>query len=83
MTRSEVYNALLEAITSETSIPPAEIEGDQTFFELGLDSVTSIFVMEHLENQLHLHLNPIDFWDYPTVALYAGRLYELCTNGSQ
>lgn len=82
MTRNDILAVVRTAISEETKIPIGEIGEGNTFFELGLDSVTSIFVMERIENQLHIALNPIDFWDYPTVGQYAGRVQDICTNGS-
>jgi acyl carrier protein len=67
MTYDEVKQCVVQAIADEMGLPPADIREDDSFFNLGMDSVSCIFVMERIENKLALELNPIYFWDYPNV----------------
>jgi acyl carrier protein len=70
-TREEVIDMLKKLISDETRIAMDDIKETDTFFSLGLDSISCIFLMDKLEKKLHLELNPIHFWDYPTIRSYA------------
>jgi len=71
MNRESIVEIVKEAISNEMGISLSEINENDSFFNLGMDSVSCIFVMERLENTLQLELNPIHFWDYPSIDTYA------------
>ena len=73
-TREDVIKLLKEMISDETRISLDDMKDTDSFFSLGLDSVSCIFLMDRLEKKLHLELNPIHFWDYPSIDTYAGFL---------
>lgn len=70
-TREEIVAIMKRLISAETGISIDEIKETDTFFNLGLDSVSCIFLMDKLEKELHQELNPIHFWDYPSIDTYA------------
>jgi acyl carrier protein len=70
-TREDVIKLLKEMISDETRISLDDIKDTDTFFSLGLDSISCIFLMDKLEKKLHIELNPIHFWDYPAIRSYA------------
>lgn len=77
MTQQESTIAIIKKLISEeTGITINEIKDTDSFFNLGLDSVSCIFLMDKLEKHLHLELNPIHFWDYPTIDTYSGFIVE-------
>ena len=63
-------------IAEETGIGINEIGDTDTFFNLGLDSVSCIFLMDKVEKKLGVELNPIFFWDYPSIDTYADFLLQ-------
>lgn len=67
----EITTLLMKIISSETKIPIDEISPAHSFFELGLDSISAVLMMEELEKELGVTLNPMYFWDYPTIEKYA------------
>lgn len=71
MKRPELITLLKSIIADETGIAIAEIADTDTFFNLGLDSVSCIFLMDKLEKKIRVELNPIHFWDYPSIDTYA------------
>ena len=71
MTRVELIQLMKEIISAETGIAVSEIQDTDSFFNLGLDSVSCIFLMDKLEKELHIELNPIHFWDYPSIDTYS------------
>ena len=66
MTKEQVINILKEEISRESGLPITEIADHADFFSLGLDSISSVYVLDRLEKKIRLELNPIYFWDYPT-----------------
>jgi polyketide synthase PksM len=74
--KDEVVIDLKEIIAEETGIQIKDIQDSDSFFNLGLDSVRCIFVMEKLEVKYGITLNPISFWDYPSVDNYADFLVQ-------
>ncbi len=64
-------------IAEETRITPGEINVDDTFHALGLDSISSVFIMEEVEKEYNVTLSPLCFWDYPTIRLLAGYVQSL------
>jgi acyl carrier protein len=77
--RNEVMNFIKQCISREKGIPLSEIQESDTFFSLGLDSISSIFLMEKLERFLKHELNPIHFWDYPSLGEYVDFLVREIT----
>ncbi len=71
MTQEAVIGLLKDLISKETGISAVEIKNTDSFYSLGLDSVSCIFLMDKLEKQLNIELNPIYFWDYPQLNTYA------------
>jgi acyl carrier protein len=76
-TRSEILGILKGHIARETGLPLAEISDDATFYSLGLDSISSVFILDRLEKQLKIEMNPVFFWDFPTVGLLADHITTL------
>ena len=79
--RTEILNVLKEEIAKETGLPLSEIVDEATFYSLGLDSISSVFILDRLEKRLKIEMNPIFFWDYPTVGLLAEHLVSLSDHG--
>jgi acyl carrier protein len=67
MTTSEIIDILRSEIARETGLPPEEISNDVEFFELGLDSISCIYVLDRFEKKISIELNPLHFFDYPTI----------------
>ena len=67
LTQADLIKLFKEEIAQELSITVDEISVHETFLSIGLDSITAIFLLERLEKKLQIELNPIWFWDYPTI----------------
>jgi len=80
-TKPEIVNALKEEIARETGLSVAAIDDNATFYSLGLDSISSVFVLDELEKKLAIQMNPMFFWDYPTVGLLAEHITSLQNHG--
>jgi polyketide synthase PksN len=75
--RTEILNALKDEISRETGVPISEIDDDASFSSLGLDSISSVFILDELEKKLKIEMNPMFFWDFPTVGLLADHIISL------
>jgi acyl carrier protein len=81
MTKAEIIRILKEQIGRETGLGLLEIDEAATFYSLGLDSISCVYVLDKLEKRLQIELTPIMFWDYPTVELLAEHLLTLREDG--
>lgn len=77
MTKQEILNTLKEEIAREAGVPVAGIDEEASFYSLGLDSISAIFVLDEVEKRLNIEMNPMFFWDYPTVRLLADHISSL------
>ena len=77
MTKPEILARLKEEIARETGLSIPEIDDSATFYSLGLDSINSVFILDKLERQFKVEMNPLFFWDYPTVELLTDHLTSL------
>jgi acyl carrier protein len=76
-TKADILLLLKREIASETGIDVTEISDASSFFELGLNSISAVFILDVLEKKLKVEMNPLFFWDYPTVDLLAGHISTL------
>ena len=76
-TRPEILQLLKAELASETGIHPDEIDDSASFFDLGLNSISAVFILDVLEKKLGVEMNPLFLWDYPTVGLLADYLTTL------
>lgn len=74
--RTELLSIIKEAIGEVMNLNPNDIADTQSFYELGLDSYTCIMVLNTIELKYNLELNPVLFWDYPTLGAFADHLFE-------
>jgi acyl carrier protein len=82
MTLTEVIHIVKSQIVKETGLDISEIEDTSDFYSLGLDSVNAIFVLDELEKKLKVEMNPMFFWDFPTVEKFSGHIHELLNQKS-
>ena len=75
--RHDILSTLKEEIAKETGLSVSTIDDDASFYSLGLDSISSVFVLDELEKKLNVEMNPMFFWDYPTVRLLAEHITSL------
>ena len=78
MTSSDdIVRALKAEIAGETGVPIDDIDDSASFASLGLNSISSVFILDKLEKRLKVEMNPLFFWDYPTIKLLADHLFSL------
>ncbi|MEQ8424895.1 MAG: acyl carrier protein [Cyclobacteriaceae bacterium] len=73
----EIIHLLQERIAEETKLDLNKLDPDIPMGAFGLDSINSIYVLEQLENELGVELNPLMFYDYPTIRKFSSHLLSL------
>ena len=76
-TKAEILQLLKHEIASETGVPVSDITDSASFFELGLNSISAVFILDVLEKKMQVEMNPLFFWDYPTLELLADHITTL------
>lgn len=77
---TEIIDFFKEIVAKETSCQPDEIDINDSFHALGLDSINAIFVLDKLEIKYNISLSPLLFWDYPTIQSFSGHVQTLINN---
>ena len=71
-TEKEALIGLLKSLISEEmEIDVSEIDENSRFEELGLDSISGIFILDKLEQKYGLELSPALMFDYPTIEKFS------------
>lgn len=74
MTKVHILQTLKQELSKETGLAVEDIADDASFFSLGLNSISAVYILDKLEEKLQIPMNPMFFWDYPTVSLFAEHL---------
>jgi len=77
ISKIDIVNMLKTEIAKETGVPASQIGDNASFSSLGLDSVRAVFILDTLERRLGVEMNPLFFWDYPTIDLLADHITTL------
>jgi acyl carrier protein len=70
-----IVNFIKNIISKECDIAIDTIAPENSFFELGLDSISAVYLLELAENECKLKLNLLLFWDYPTIQTFSNKLF--------
>lgn len=71
---SEIRNFLRLKVAEVLGTTPGLVNPDEEFMSLGLDSMHAIFLLDEIEKQYNLEINPHSFWEHPTINLFAADL---------
>lgn len=75
----KIQQIISEIIANELHVSVADISQNSTFYELGLDSVNSIFLLSEMETRLEIDVDPMSVYDNPTVSSFSHYLHSLLT----
>ena len=76
-TKEDIQNHFIQLITEEQGIAATEVDVHASFQTFGLDSISSIYLLDKLEDHFGVELNPIEFFDYPTIEQFSTYLLEV------
>ncbi len=77
---NDVVTFVKESVARETKLTPDQVDVHQYLGVYGLDSINSVHVLVELEKFLQVELNPLVFWDYPTIMSLSKHLHQLYLN---
>jgi acyl carrier protein len=76
VTKEELINFLKVQIADVCDLSIEKIGINQEFSEFKIDSIEAIAIMSKVEELLDIELNPIMFWQNPTIALFSSFIVE-------
>ncbi len=82
-TLAELQTRLQAILARELGMPAAAVGMDQSFPELGLDSMTAMMVLREAKQLVGLELSATMLWNHPTVSSLAAYLAELLASVQQ
>ena len=65
-----------EQIASLIKSDVTEIDPDTEFINFGIDSIHALFLIDGLERKFKVEVNPLYFWECPTIRLLAKKIGE-------
>ncbi|MEQ8476439.1 acyl carrier protein [Fulvivirga sp.] len=65
--KDKIQNFIINELSALLKIDSDKIDPSIEFLNLGIDSLTGLNLMTKLENLLKMELDPIMFWNYPTI----------------
>lgn len=74
--REELMIFIKELISKEMDVIVSEIDENIRFEELGMDSISGIFILDQIEQKYDLQLSPALLFDYPTIHKFSEYLIE-------
>ncbi|UII31749.1 acyl carrier protein [Fulvivirga ulvae] len=72
----DIATFMKKVIAEETRMPNPAIDENLSFHQFGLDSISSIYLLEKVENEYDITISPLYFWDYPTINLLAEQIFN-------
>lgn len=76
MTLGELQDELSRGLAAALFMDPADIDLDETFFELGVESVSGVEWIRSLTERYGVTIKVSAIYDYPTLRRFAEFLYE-------
>ncbi|MCB0487993.1 MAG: acyl carrier protein [Cyclobacteriaceae bacterium] len=77
MSESDLIQLVSRIVSEETQLDLELVSPDKHWATFGLDSINSIYLLEKLENELGVDLNPLMFFDYPTIRTFSAHILTL------
>jgi acyl carrier protein len=71
----EIKKNVKDIIAEELNLSPESIDELKSFYDLGLDSVNSIFLLAKMEERLDIYIDPLSVYDNPTIRSFSEYLY--------
>lgn len=73
----EIAQSIKEVIAEELAVEISTIKVDQNFHDMGLDSLSSIFMLNELEHKYTIELQPMHIWNHPTIDSFSTLVHSL------
>lgn len=66
-------------VAETLGVKPDEVSPNEEFMSLGLDSMHAIFLIDEIEKEYNIEINPHTFWEFPTINSFADNLEKQLT----
>lgn len=76
---SPIADFIQNKVAETLGIKADEINPDDEFMNLGLDSMHAIFLIDEIEKEFKTEINPHLFWEFPTINSFSKKLEEQLT----
>ncbi|MCB0492194.1 MAG: acyl carrier protein [Cyclobacteriaceae bacterium] len=76
---SDISHFIQVKVADTLGVKPDEVNPDEEFMSLGLDSMHAIFLIDEIEKEYNVEINPHSFWEFPTINSFAGNLKKKLT----
>ena len=70
----KVADFIRDKIAETLSTSPADINLNEEFISMGLDSMHAIFLIDEIEKKFDVEINPHTFWEFPTINTFSANL---------
>lgn len=74
--KDNIQTFIIQELSVLLNIDTSKVDPDIEFLNLGIDSLAGLSLMTKLENLLKMELDPLIFWDYPTIEQLSQHLSE-------
>ncbi|WP_425392994.1 acyl carrier protein [Ekhidna sp.] len=71
----EIKQHVKDIIAKELNLNSEDLDELQSFHNLGLDSVNSIFLLAKMEEKLDMYIDPLSVYDNPTIRSFSEFLH--------
>jgi len=76
VSKQDITNYMISVLAKETGHNPANIDIEKSFFKYGIDSINAVYLLELIESHFNVELNPLYFWDFPTIESLAAQIHK-------
>jgi acyl carrier protein len=72
--KEELIKLLIATTSRELKVSPDTIDVHTNFNNMGMDSLSAMYILDTLEKELNVEINPLIFWEHPTIDGFANQL---------
>ncbi len=71
---TEISQFIQLKVAETLGVKAEEVNPDEEFMSLGLDSMHAIFLLDEIEKEYKIEINPHQFWEFPTINAFSQNL---------
>ncbi|MEK6781267.1 MAG: acyl carrier protein [Bacteroidota bacterium] len=71
---STIQDFIRLKVAETLGINSEDVNPDEEFMSLGLDSMHAIFLLHEIEKEYDVEINPHSFWEHPTINSFSVNL---------
>ena len=75
--QAEIEQMIKQLVADEQAVDVSTLNSEDNFHHMGLDSISSIFVLNELEHKYDIQLKPMHLWNNPTIGSFASFVHQM------